>query len=55
MSTSLSNLANSLSDGMHDFKCKNCNSCLDYMKSDDNKVIYGCFECKINYNKDFNI
>ena len=54
MATSLSNLFNSLSDGMHDIKCKNCNSRLDYMKFDDNKLIYRCFECKINYNKDFN-
>ena len=54
MSTSLSNLLNSLSDGMHDIKCKNCNSCLNYMKFDDNKLIYRCFECKTNYNKDFN-
>ena len=54
MSTSLSNLVNSLSDGKYDIKCKNCNSCLDSMKFDDNKLICRCFECKINYNKDFN-
>ena len=54
MSTLLSNLVNSLSDGMHDIKCKNCNSCLDYMKFDDNKLISRCFECKTNYNNDFN-
>ena len=29
VSTSLSNLVNNFSDGMHDIKCKICNSCLD--------------------------
>ena len=55
MSTLLSNLVYSLSDGMHDIKCKNCNSCLDYMKFDDNQLIARCFECKTNYNNDLNI
>ena len=31
MSISLSNLANNLSKGIHNDKCTNCNSYLDYM------------------------
>ena len=54
MSTSLSNPVNTLLDGMHDIKCQDCNSCPDNMKFDNNKLMYRCFECKINYNKDFN-
>ena len=54
MSTSLSSLPNSLSDSSHNIKCKDCNSCFDYMDFCDNKLIYRCLECKTNYNKDFN-
>ena len=31
MSTSLSNLVNNLSEGVHNDKCTNCKSCLDYI------------------------
>ena len=54
VSKSLSSLVNSLSDNVHNIRCRNFNSCLDYMKYDDNKLIYRCFECKTNYNKNFN-
>ena len=54
MSTSLSSLPNSLSDSSHNIKCKDCNSCFDYIDFCDNKLIYRCLECKTNYNKDFN-
>ena len=61
-STSLSSLVDSLSDGVHNisvnicskYKCKykcNFNSFLDYMNFYDDKLLYRCFECKINYNK----
>ena len=43
MSTSLSNLANSLSEGVHNDKCRNCKSCLDYMTTKDEQLIFRCF------------
>ena len=53
MSTSLSNLVNNLSEGVHNDKCTNCKSCLDYMTTKDEQLIR-CFRCKKNYEKDFN-
>ena len=35
MSTSLSNLVNNLSEGVHNDKCTSCKSCLDYMTTKD--------------------
>ena len=54
MSTSLSKLVNNLSEGFHNDKCTNCKSCLDYMTTKDEQLIFGCFRCKTNYEKDFN-
>ena len=54
MSTSLSNLVNNLSEGVHNHKCRNCKSCLDYMTTKDEQLIFRCFRCKKNYEKDFN-
>ena len=54
MSSSLSNLVDNLSEGTHSDKCKDCNSCLDYMITKDEQLILRCFECKKNYMKDFN-
>ena len=54
MSTSLSNLVNNLSEVVHNDKCTNCKSCLDYMTTKDQKLIFRCFSCKKNYEKEFN-
>ena len=54
MSTSLSNLVNNLSEGVHNDKCTSCKSCLDYMTTKDEQLIFRCFMCKKNYEKDFN-
>ena len=54
MSTSLSNLINNLSEGFHSDKCTDCKSCLDYVITKDEKLIFRCFKCKKNYKKDFN-
>ena len=54
MSTSLSNLVNNLSEGFHNDKCTNCKSCLDYMTTKDEQLIFRHFRCKKNYEKDFN-
>ena len=52
MSTSLSKLVDNLSEGLHE--CKDCKSYLDYVLIKDNKLIFRCFICKKNYEKDFN-
>ena len=54
MSTSLSKLVNNLSYGVHNDKCTDCKSYLDYMTTIDEKLIFRCFECKKNYEKNFN-
>ena len=54
ISTSLSKLADNLSEGLHNNRCVDCKSCLDYMKTKDEKLIFRCFSCKKNYEKDFN-
>ena len=53
MSTSLSSLADNLSDEFHCGKCIDCKSSLDYMVTQDDQLIFTCFECKKNYQKDF--
>ena len=54
MSTSLSTLVYSLSDGFHCYKCIDCKFSLDYMITGDDQLIFRCFESKKNYQKDFN-
>ena len=52
LSPSLSDLVDSLSKGLH--KCTDCKLHLDYTSIKDNKLIFRCFRCKKNYEKDFN-
>ena len=54
MSSLLSKLIDNLSEGLHNNKCLDCESCLDYMKTKNEKLILKCFNCKQNYEKDFN-
>ena len=54
VSTSLSSLVDSLSNGLYNTKCKDCKSFLDYMDFYNDKLVYRCFDCKINYNINFN-
>ena len=55
MTMSLSKLVDNLSKGiMCDNKCVDCESCLDYIKTKDEKLIFKCFNCKSYYEKDFN-
>ena len=49
MSTSLSNLVNNLTEGVHNDKCTDCQ-----MTTKDEQLIFRCFRCKKNYEKDFN-
>ena len=54
MSSSLSSLVDNLSEGLHSDKCTDCKSCIDCISIKDNQLIFRCFECKKNYDKDFN-
>ena len=50
MSTSLSKLVDNLSEGLHNDKCKDCKSHLDYVTIKDNQgsctqLIFRCFSC----------
>ena len=54
MSSSLSNLVDNLSKGLHSDKSTDCRSCRDYITTEDEQLIFKCFECKKNYNKGFN-
>ena len=52
MSTSLSNLVSNLSEGLHNDRCIDCKSYLDYMTTKDEQVFF--LRCKRNYEKVFN-
>ena len=54
MSTSLSKLVDNLSEGIHNNKCLNCESYIDYIKTKNEKLILKCFNCKQYYEKDVN-
>ena len=54
MSTSLSKIVDNLSEGLHNNRCVDCKSCLDYMKTKHEKPIFRSFNCKKNYGKDSN-
>ena len=43
MSTSLSNLVSNLSKGLHNDKCTDCKSYLDYMNTKDEQLIFNGF------------
>ena len=54
MSSSLSKLFDSLSEGIHNNKCLDCNSCLDYVKTKNEKLLLKCFNCNTYYKNKFN-
>ena len=54
MSSSLSKLIDNLSEGLHNNKCADCKSCIDYVKTKNEKLILKYFKCKQYYEKDFN-
>ena len=54
MSMPLSKLVDNLSEGLHNNKCADCESCLDYIKTKNEKLILKCFNCKQYYEKGFN-
>ena len=55
MSSSLSNLADNLSYGLHNIKRTDCKYYLEYISTEtDNHLIFRCFDYKRSYKKDFN-
>ena len=54
MSMPLSKPIDNLSEGLHNDTCINCESCLDYIKTKNEKLILKCFNCKQYYEKGFN-
>ena len=55
MSSSLSKLVDNLSEGIHNNKCSDCESNLDYIKIKINrKLLLKCFNCHVYYKKKFN-
>ena len=46
MAMPLSKLIDNLSEGLHNNKCLDCESCLDYIKTKNEKLILKCFNCK---------
>ena len=55
MSRPLSKHIDNLSEGIHNNKCVDCKSCLDYVRSTKNeKLILKCFNCETYYRKKIN-
>ena len=54
MATSLSKLVDNLTEDIHGDKCVDCKSDLSYMKVVDETLIFRCFNCKKNYEKEIN-
>ena len=54
MSSSLPKLVDNLSKGIHNNKCVDCNSCLDYIKIKNEKLLLKCFNCNTYSKKKFN-
>ena len=51
MATSLSNLVDILTKGIHKIKCKDCDCFLDYVSVKDNLLKYKCLSCIKDYSK----
>ena len=54
MSMPLSKLIDNLSEGLHNNKCLDCESGLDYIKIKNEKLMIKCINCKQYYEKRFN-
>ena len=58
MASSLSKLVDNLSEGIHNNKCSDCGSNLDYIKTtvkrNNEKLILECYNWKQRYKKKFN-
>ena len=53
MASSLSNLVNNLTEGIHKVKCKDCGCFLEYENVKENSVKYKCLSCNKDYSNKF--
>ena len=53
MSSPLSSLVDNLSDGLHNNKSIDCKSCLGYISTKDNLIIFKSSKFNKNHNKNF--
>ena len=51
MSMPLLKLIDNLSEGIHNNTCVDCKSCLDYIKTKNEKLVLKCFNCEQYYKK----
>ena len=49
MATSLSNLVDNFTEGIHKIKCKDCDCFFGYESAKDNLIKYKCLSCNKNY------
>ena len=54
MLSSLSNIADNLSEGLHKGICTDCKSCLMYVNVKDGALLLNCLEYNKNYEKKLN-
>ena len=54
MPTLPSNFDSNLFEGLHNDRSIDCKSCLDYMTTKHEQLIFRCFRCKKKYEKNFN-
>ena len=49
MATSLPNLVDNLTEGIHKIKCKDCDCFLEYESVTGNLIKYKCLSCNTDY------
>ena len=49
MATSLLNLVDNLTEGIHEIKCKDCNCFLKYESVKETSIKYKCISCNKDY------
>ena len=55
MATSLSNLVDSLTEGIHKIKCNDCDCFLEYESVKVNLIKYKCLSCNKDYSKKIDV
>ena len=54
MTSSLSDLVDNLTEGIHKIKCKGCGCFLKYKRVKGNSIMYKCLSCNKCYSKKLN-
>ena len=52
--SSLSSIVDNLTQRLHNDKYNDCKSCLKYVSTKDNRIIFKCLKCNKRYEKEFN-